>query len=64
MVSYRPVMDGIEATKRIRQFNKTVSIVAVTAAANKQKECLEAGFLLSLDTPLQFYCVSDVFRCK
>ena len=40
-----PVMDGFEATRRIREFNKDVVIIAQTAFAfeeDKQK-ALEAG---------------------
>lgn len=40
-----PVMDGIEATKRIREFNKEIPIVAVTAFAfeNDKEKVLQAG---------------------
>lgn len=40
-----PEMDGLEATMRIREFNKTIPIVAVTANAfNSDKiKALEAG---------------------
>jgi len=40
-----PVMDGIEATKKIRESNKEVPIIALTASASKTEEdnCLKAG---------------------
>jgi CheY-like chemotaxis protein len=40
-----PEMDGIEATRQIRSFNKKVPIIAQTAFAmeNELKLCLEAG---------------------
>jgi signal transduction histidine kinase/ActR/RegA family two-component response regulator len=40
-----PRMDGLEATQRIRQMNKTMPIIAMTANAfsEDRKRCLEAG---------------------
>jgi len=38
-----PVMDGIEATLKIREFDSHIPIIFITAAANKRDECLEAG---------------------
>lgn len=40
-----PVMDGIEATQKIRESNKEVPILALTASASKTEEdnCLNAG---------------------
>ena len=40
-----PVLDGIEATRYIRAFNKEIPIVAITAYADDQMrtECAEAG---------------------
>ncbi len=40
-----PVMDGYEATKQIRKFNKDVIIIAQTAHAltGERKDAIEAG---------------------
>jgi len=38
-----PILDGIEATKKIREFNLETPIIVITAAANKKEECLSAG---------------------
>ncbi len=40
-----PLMDGIEATRRIREIDKTIPILAQTAYAfsTERKACLEAG---------------------
>lgn len=40
-----PILDGIEATRYIRVFNKQIPIVAITAYADDQMrtECAEAG---------------------
>ncbi len=41
-----PIMDGIEATRRIRAFDKDISIIAVTANTHSidKQECMDAGF--------------------
>jgi CheY-like chemotaxis protein len=39
-----PVMDGFEATKEIRKFNKDVIIIAQTNYADIREKCLETGF--------------------
>jgi CheY-like chemotaxis protein len=39
-----PVMDGFEATKEIRTFNKDVIIIAHTNYGNIREKCLEFGF--------------------
>jgi len=45
-----PVMNGIEATRKIREFNKSIPIVAQTAYASFKEECgddnLFNGFLI------------------
>ncbi|MCI1208550.1 MAG: response regulator [Treponema sp.] len=49
-----PVMDGLTAAKKIRQFNKTVPIIALSANAyaEDRKESLEAGMDIHLDKPV------------
>lgn len=39
-----PVMDGFEATKEIRKFNKDVIIIAQTNYANLKERCIQEGF--------------------
>jgi CheY-like chemotaxis protein len=48
-----PVLDGIEATRYIRVFNKLIPIVAITAYADDQMrtECAEAGMNAFLAKP-------------
>lgn len=48
-----PVLDGIEATRYIRVFNKFIPIVAITAYADDQMrtECAEAGMNAFLAKP-------------
>ncbi len=49
-----PVMDGLEATKKIRQFNKTVTIVSQTAYAMSEDKTksLEAGCNAYISKPI------------
>jgi len=49
-----PVMDGYTAIKKIRSFNKTVPVYAVTAHASivEEKKCLEAGFNGRITKPI------------
>ena len=48
-----PVLDGIEATRYIRVFNKQIPIVAITAYADDlmRTECAEAGMSAFLAKP-------------
>lgn len=50
-----PVLNGYEATKQIREFNKTVPIIAQTAFAMipEQKNILESGFTDFLSKPVE-----------
>jgi len=50
-----PIMDGLEATKRIREFNKTVPIITLTAYAFDQdrKDSLAAGSNDFITKPLR-----------
>jgi CheY-like chemotaxis protein len=55
-----PVLDGIEATKYIRVFNRQVPIIAITAYADDQMrtECAEAGMNAFIAKP----CSKDEIR--
>lgn len=55
-----PVLDGIEATRYIRAFNKQIPIVAITAYADDmmRTECAEAGMNAFLAKP----CSRDEIR--
>jgi len=55
-----PVLDGIEATRYIRAFNKHIPIVAITAYADDlmRTECAEAGMNAFLAKP----CSRDEIR--
>ncbi|MEZ7892537.1 MAG: response regulator [Candidatus Wallbacteria bacterium] len=50
-----PVMDGIEATKKIRENGITVPIIAMTAAALKgdQEACINAGMTGYISKPIK-----------
>jgi CheY-like chemotaxis protein len=39
-----PIMDGFEATREIRKFNKDVIIIAQTNYANLKERCIHEGF--------------------
>jgi CheY-like chemotaxis protein len=39
-----PIMDGFEATKKIREFNPDIVIIAQTAYAFQREECMSLGF--------------------
>ena len=47
-------MDGFEATKKIREFNSSIPIVAYTALAitGDRQACLDAGFTDYISKPL------------
>jgi len=55
-----PVLDGIEATRYIRVFNKEIPIIAITAYADDlmRSECAEAGMNAFLAKP----CSRDEIR--
>lgn len=59
-----PVMDGIEATKRIRQFDKITPIVAVTANAfdSDKVEAMEAGCNAFVTKPLKKKDLEEVLE--
>jgi len=51
-----PVMGGIEATKKIREFNQKIPIIAMTANAMQEdkEECLNAGMNDYISKPIDF----------
>lgn len=59
-----PVMDGIEATKQIRQFDKITPIIAVTANAfdSDKVEAMEAGCNAFVTKPLKKKDLEEVLE--
>lgn len=59
-----PVLNGYEATKQIREFNKNVPIVAQTAfaAIPEQKEVLEMGFTDFFAKPLDDEVLNGIIK--
>ena len=63
-----PIIDGLEATRRIRALNKgkssVIPIIAMTANAFKEDadECLAAGMNAHIGKPIQFDLVMDMLR--
>lgn len=59
-----PVMDGIEATKKIRSKNLTVPIVALTAHTmdDDKEECLNAGMDDFVLKPMRINEISSVIE--
>jgi CheY-like chemotaxis protein len=57
-----PVLDGIEATRYIRVFNKVIPIIALTAYADDQMraECADAGMNAFLAKPCSRTDIKDV----
>jgi CheY-like chemotaxis protein len=64
-----PVMDGLEATRQIRTFEKEsgsvhgVYIVALTAniISDKKEECIQAGMDDFIEKPFQEETLRDLF---
>lgn len=66
-----PVMDGLEATRRIRELQKTrqesrLFIFALTglASASTQKEAFASGIDLYLTKPIRLKQLTDVLKEK
>ena len=59
-----PVLNGYEATKQIREFNKDVPIIAQTAFAviPEQKEVLEMGFTDFFAKPLDDEILNGIIK--
>jgi len=57
-----PELDGIEATKSIRLFNKEIPIIAITAYVTEQNKnrCSDAGMNSFLAKPVTQFLIEDV----
>ena len=57
-----PELDGIEATKNIRLFNKKIPIIAITAYVTEQNrnKCSDAGMNGFLAKPVTQFLIEDV----
>lgn len=56
-----PVMDGLEATRKIRLFDPRTPIIAVTANGNYD-DCIEAGMNDHLMKPVNFEYLKEILR--
>lgn len=58
-----PVMDGLEATRRIREFNRDIPIIALTANAfdSDRASAIEAGCNTFLTKPVKRKQLLDIF---
>ncbi len=59
---YMPVMDGFEATKEIRGFNKDVVIIAETEYSNIRERCLSSGFTDYIHKPFTQYELNKIME--
>lgn len=61
-----PVMGGLEATRRIREFNAKVPIIALTANAfdSDKSSAIEAGCNAFLAKPLSKKQLLEIFSTK
>ena len=59
-----PVMNGLDATREIRKFNKDIPIIAMTADAFSENvtECLEAGMNGHIAKPIDMKLVLAEIR--
>ncbi len=58
-----PEMDGVEATKRILEFDPDAKIIAITAfAVKKGQEMLEAGAVEVLEKPFTRKSINDLIN--
>ena len=57
-----PELDGIEATRSIREFNKGIPIIAITAYVNEyyRNRCSEVGMNAFLGKPVSQDTVRDI----
>jgi CheY-like chemotaxis protein len=47
-----PVMDGVDATRRLRAAGSVVPIVALTGSVHRRRECVAAGMSGFVEKPL------------
>lgn len=61
-----PVMDGIEATLKIREFDQTIPIIAVTANAfdSDKEKAIKAGCNAFVTKPLKKKELEDILRSR
>ena len=59
-----PILDGVEACQAIRQFNKNIPIIAVTANSleSEKKRCLDAGMNHFMTKPVDKTKLSEMLR--
>jgi CheY-like chemotaxis protein len=58
-----PVLNGLEATRIIRDMKIAIPIVAVTAnGPEKERECMEAGMTYFLNKPVAFRTLEQLIR--
>ena len=59
-----PDKDGCEATRQIRQFNKDIVIIALSASQNEEKKekCVEAGSNHFLIKPVEVNSLIDLIK--
>ncbi len=57
-----PLLNGIEATKRIRSFNKLIPVIAISAYTDSdaQKKCKKAGINAIIDLPTSCEIIRDI----
>ncbi len=61
---HMPIMDGFQATNMIREFDKNVRIIALTADGMQEtvKKCLDAGMNEVVTKPIKIQDVKKVFN--
>lgn len=59
-----PVMDGLEATRKIREFNKNIPIIAQTAYAmvSDRKNAIEAGCNDYISKPIKLSEIDEMVQ--
>ncbi len=58
-----PVMDGVEATRKIKEYDKNAKIIGATAYHDKYvNQMMEAGALLVMKKPFKYRELLDVIQ--